>query len=1405
MYELLRVLQAFPRPIKVLAPFMIFLPVSFVAARALGLNNKMAGLFMLGVLVIILLIMGFNAILKAGQRKRARSFEGTLGAHSKQAGVGKEEIREALAELSEKWQLAVRQLREAGMSIYDLPWYLLIGEPQSGKSTTLKNSGLEFPVGQDALSGAGGTRNCDWWFSNEAVILDTAGRFTFQEESAPDAHEWEAFLKLIKRHRKQCPINGVIVVVPATSLVEDPPEEQERKAKNIRQKLMHLQKLLEIRFPIFVLVTKADRILGFTEFFTKLDPIDQRQLFGWSNPDPIEKAWDPKSFGDVFAAIVNRVHKLRLRLMQDEPNLSQVDKMFVFPEELEAIQEPLFGYFHTMFATSRFEEPFIFRGFYVTSGVQQGRPVARACRDLLRVSSGDPQGVLENLEQVFTRARAFFIRDFYEKKAFVEQGLIARTRAAQKRDRVNRYILYGLAAVVIPVLVGALGMAAFNLYTRLRPIDKAVADARMCLDPAKPCSLQQSWELVDRLERHKRHLGESRWLMRLMLRGGARNEITEKLIPAVQGQLLANGVLPQLLASFDARAQALKWSGHYQDYESLHRGFATLLRMAEHRAGNQPERLPELRRDLRIEPLLTLCLRTRGLDQSTRGKEIDDWLAGAVNAADVDAVFRAAVAARPAVASVATPEPSGCRRAMREFWTARNLGRWEPTLYFKTYADIHAEILRIDTIRPAQAALGTFAETAHRFVENYDDGAAIMKGERPESAVRRPGLTVADWVANCREDHTALTSISSRAGVEAGRCSGIPAEWEALVGRREDYRHLYVDTPGQGAGVNWSENAGKLKAAWADLAKLADAAEIKTTTTKLEGTLAGLGSARERLDEVGRYYKDQEKLVLAPADAVSSWDAANPPAEFDSVRTARKTRELAALALAARTVPPVGSFFADQVFRGCTDCYTKYYASNNVPAANSFVNWARRTFEAIRGQEEVGRGVDAVNSALYDYLRSMLGRSGGGGGGPSLAYPDRAMRAYAWAEFVREMRTWRIVVESGGGGGGGGGLTVDDIQDYVRENDALRPLLREAGGRSRGPSAGPPEELVRTAQAFQRCVSGLEETALRAWKQVAADKALLADFHGLSANPRLRGVPEADRLKPVEAKAAELLVKDIRPDYQERSKELWRRVDRCCADRFPFISERNLRRLRDAYARGPQRTAASEPWSAISIDTARREASVTLTLETATQESLDQLLYEDETFDRLFSEFALLPIVEGEEKLVDFVGEDKDRLRAMRRWQAFLYPEDRAERGRKPEVTIRLLERGRGEGRTFIGERVGRVDLFGPNVIRPSNPAVATPAMPLLFEDRPLAIVGTNEDRNGWVGRLDLRGGPLKLVYYVLLAAEGRPRQDNKVWTVRIEIPDFERPDLRPEGLFEMTFDRPLPAVFPEGGGGGEV
>ena len=53
--------------------------------------------------------------------------------------------------------------------LYEQPWYAIIGPPGAGKTTALLNAGLSFPLaaemGQSAVAGVGGTRMCDWWFT----------------------------------------------------------------------------------------------------------------------------------------------------------------------------------------------------------------------------------------------------------------------------------------------------------------------------------------------------------------------------------------------------------------------------------------------------------------------------------------------------------------------------------------------------------------------------------------------------------------------------------------------------------------------------------------------------------------------------------------------------------------------------------------------------------------------------------------------------------------------------------------------------------------------------------------------------------------------------------------------------------------------------------------------------------------------------------------------------------------------------------------------------------------------------------------------------------------------------------------------------------------------------------------
>ncbi|MGS0744058.1 type VI secretion protein IcmF/TssM N-terminal domain-containing protein, partial [Glaciimonas sp. GG7] len=140
--------------------------------------------------------------------------------------VQQQEVLQEQALLEKRLQQAMAVLRRAapgkkkwsGRYLYQLPWYMFIGAPDSGKTTTLLHSGLKFPLTDALTSGVldapGGTRHCDWWFTDEAVLIDTAGRYITQDSpSGTDKIGWNGFLELLKKYRPRRPINGVIVVL----------------------------------------------------------------------------------------------------------------------------------------------------------------------------------------------------------------------------------------------------------------------------------------------------------------------------------------------------------------------------------------------------------------------------------------------------------------------------------------------------------------------------------------------------------------------------------------------------------------------------------------------------------------------------------------------------------------------------------------------------------------------------------------------------------------------------------------------------------------------------------------------------------------------------------------------------------------------------------------------------------------------------------------------------------------------------------------------------------------------------------------------------------------------------------------------------------------------------------------
>lgn len=390
-------------------------------------------------LVLFLIVWGIRRLFfkkKSSELSDALDSQGpTRGDIAEQEQIYREKFRGKLADL-----------RSNGLNVYKLPWFVLMGEPGCGKTASLIHSGLDFPLGKDEVPGFGGTRNYNWWFTNDAVILDTAGRIAFQEEGTTDKTEWEYFLKLMKTHRPRCPVNGLVIAIPADKLLRDNSEERVQKATILRERLRQVHQTLGVRFPTFVLVTKMDLVGGFSEFFEEIrvDLQQRNQMCGWSRPGEFQDTYDPDEFPQAFDQVYNRLRDWGMRYLQRKATEDELGMIVTFPEAFRQLRDALHDYVAAIFQKSPLLEPPFFRGFYFTSAVQEGAPIF----DVFSRSKAGISVAERPIKAV--DSKAFFIHNFYADKVFPEHGLVFRSaKHVSLNRRMRRVVWIGSAAMIL--------------------------------------------------------------------------------------------------------------------------------------------------------------------------------------------------------------------------------------------------------------------------------------------------------------------------------------------------------------------------------------------------------------------------------------------------------------------------------------------------------------------------------------------------------------------------------------------------------------------------------------------------------------------------------------------------------------------------------------------------------------------------------------------------------------------------------------------------------------------------------------------------------------------------------------------------------------------------------------------
>ncbi|HUB45724.1 MAG TPA: type VI secretion system membrane subunit TssM [Acetobacteraceae bacterium] len=367
---------------------------------------------------------------------------------------------EEVADMREKLTTALTLLKKASGNrgyLYEQPWYAIIGPPGAGKTTALLNAGLKFPLaaemGQSAVAGVGGTRMCDWWFTEDAVLIDTAGRYTTQDsDAAVDKAGWDAFLGLLKRTRVRQPLNGVLVAIALSDIAAAPPAERLAHARAIRRRVKELSDQLGVKVPVYALFTKADLISGFMEFYDDLDRERRGQVWGMTFPLNKSEGGTAGGFASEFGLLVQRLNERLVDRLQAERSPERRTAIAGFPAQVASLQAPLAEFIGEAFGGSRLDPAPFLRGIYLTSGTQEGTPIDRLTGAMARSFGIDAQRAATLRPE---QGRSYFLTRLLKEVIFGEATLVSRDPAAVKR---NRLAYIGVAAVA--ALVAIVGAAA---------------------------------------------------------------------------------------------------------------------------------------------------------------------------------------------------------------------------------------------------------------------------------------------------------------------------------------------------------------------------------------------------------------------------------------------------------------------------------------------------------------------------------------------------------------------------------------------------------------------------------------------------------------------------------------------------------------------------------------------------------------------------------------------------------------------------------------------------------------------------------------------------------------------------------------------------------------------------------
>jgi len=344
--------------------------------------------------------------------------------------------------------------------IYRLPWYLVMGLEDAGKTSLIQRSGQTYTL-TNVTRNNRVDRNAfgfDWWIGDEGVLIDPDGELLSQSQGEGAGAEiqqrlWHHFIAWLERNRPQRPLNGVVLAVDLASLSVADPGQRRDRAILLRTRLRELMERIGSRLPVYVTFTKMDLLYGFGPIVRTLSKQEKERALGFTFS--LEGQMDNddwlNQFADRYTAMVERLTDRLPDVLANTRDAEERAAAYSFTRQLAGLKPVLEHFLTDLLSADVFSTPAMVRGTYFTSVLQEGVPedafVSAAAANYQIAGPIQPAQRAGQSATLFTRA-------LFPEIIYPEAGLAGdNRRVIQSRQR-------RLAVAAVVAICAGAGMTA---------------------------------------------------------------------------------------------------------------------------------------------------------------------------------------------------------------------------------------------------------------------------------------------------------------------------------------------------------------------------------------------------------------------------------------------------------------------------------------------------------------------------------------------------------------------------------------------------------------------------------------------------------------------------------------------------------------------------------------------------------------------------------------------------------------------------------------------------------------------------------------------------------------------------------------------------------------------------------